>query len=96
HASGVAEVLFTDVVNWQNGWTFWNPVDARGQQIAYRRFEGGLQNHFGQTTGTVFLDVQRVTAVSEEAGKPSTQAGTGTVVFYISLNQDGLIRIGVK
>ncbi|MBL9155231.1 MAG: hypothetical protein JNK37_22300 [Verrucomicrobiales bacterium] len=83
--AGTATVRFSDVIRWQNGWTHWNPVDARGQQMAYRRFPGGIQQHFGQTApGPVCLDIQRV-----EPG-----AEIGRVVFSLVIDSTGRLSVG--
>jgi hypothetical protein len=83
---GQAAVLaYTDVIDWQNGWTYWNPLDARGPLPAYRRFPGGIQQHFGQRgAGPVHLDIQRVEP-GEEKGK---------VVFTIAIDSAGRLTIG--
>lgn len=83
--SGLAILTFEEIVAWQNGWTYWNPVDARGQQMAYRRFPGGIQQHFGQPgAGPVCLDIQRIEPGDEK----------GHVVFTVMVESTGKLSVG--
>jgi hypothetical protein len=75
-------------VEWNNSWTAWNPVPG----AAFDAITGGIQQNFGKTSSTTYLDLQRVLATTSGAS-PTGVAGGGTFVTTISISSTGAINL---
>lgn len=78
-------------VQWNNGWTTWNPFVSPGAQGAsFNLFVGGIQQTFGKGGSATYVDVQRVLATNTGA-VPTGVVGGGTYETTISISPTGVI-----
>lgn len=75
-------------VEWNNSWSVWNPVPGP----AFDTISGGIQQNFGKSLSTTYLDLQRVLATTTGAS-PTGVAGGSTFVTTISINSSGAISL---
>ncbi len=78
-------------VQWENGWTSWNPFVSPGAQgAAFNLFVGGIQQTFGKGGSATYVDVQRVLSTNTGA-TPAGVVGGGTYETTISISPTGAI-----
>lgn len=77
-------------VQWQNGWTKWNPIANSAQGIAFDAFGGGIQQNFGKGSSATYIDLQRVLADNTGA-TPSGVVGGGAYETTFAIYSDGSI-----
>lgn len=77
-------------IQWSNGWTNWNPSVG----AAFTVFADGIQQSFGNSGTTTYVDIQRVLATSTGA-KPTGVVGGGTYISTIGVSSSGAITASV-
>ena len=81
----------TQTVQWENGWSKWNPFISQGAQgAALDLFNGGLQQNFGQGGSATYVDVQRILPTNTGAA-PAGVEGGGSYETTISISPTGVI-----
>lgn len=79
-------------VQWQNGWTEWNPITNDAQGAAFNLFSGGIQQTFGKLTDTTYLDLQRILPTNTGAN-PTGVVGGGTYETTFAISSNGTIAM---
>ncbi len=81
---------FANPVQWQNGWTKWNPISNNAQGIAFDLFGGGIQQNFGKGGSATYIDLQRVLPTNTGAD-PSGVVGGGTYETTFAIFSNGSV-----
>jgi hypothetical protein len=89
---GTAILDQTQVVEWFNSWTKWNPIAAGGQAGAFNTFTGGIQQTFGKGGNATYVDIQRILATNTGAN-PTGVVGGGTYVTTLAISSNGDITL---
>ena len=89
---GTAILDQTQVVEWFNSWTKWNPIAAGGQAGAFNTFTGGIQQTFGKGGNATYVDIQRILATNSGAN-PTGVVGGGTYVTTLAISSNGDITL---
>jgi hypothetical protein len=89
---GTAILDQTQVVEWFNSWTKWNPIAAGGQAGAFNTFTGGIQQTFGKGGNATYVDIQRILATNTGAN-PTGIVGGGTYVTTLAISSNGDITL---
>lgn len=80
-------------VQWANSWSQWNPALGGGLAAAFTVFTGGIQQNFGKSTPSTYVDIQRIVSTNTGAN-PTGVAGGGTYETTVSISQTGAITVG--
>ena len=75
-------------VEWNNGWSAWNPVPG----AAYDTLTGGIQQNFGKSGSSTYIDIQRVLATNTGANPMGVQGG-GTYETTLRIGSDGSLAM---
>jgi hypothetical protein len=74
----------TQPVEWNNSWSTWNPTPG----AAFGVFTGGIQQNFGKSEDTTFVDLQRVLSTNTNAS-PTGVIGGGTYETTFGISSNG-------
>ncbi len=77
-------------VQWENGWTAWNPITNNAQGTSFNLFPGGIQQTFGKSTDATYIDLQRIVSTNTGAN-PAGVVGGGTYEATFAIFSDGTI-----
>lgn len=75
-------------VEWNNSWTTWNPTPG----AAFGIITGGIQQNFGKTESSTYVDLQRVLATNTGAS-PAGVVGGGTYETTFAIGNNGSVSV---